>query len=397
MRAKQRKKKHVSWIDWTLLLIIVVLTIFGLIMQYSASSYDLDLVIKQGGFAVFGIFVILLMPAIPVGFYRKLSPVLFFGALAATMLARFIGKSANGATRWIKVGPITFQPSELLKAAMILTLAVVITKYINEINNLPETTIVNFLKNTEGISLIERLRMRKGYLLIFLIIAISAIMVAYFSKDLGTAVIIFGIGFAILFVISPRIKYLLGIVAAGVAAIAALVIAFPYRMGRITAWLNLEANTSDLGYQIKQGLYAIGSGGLLGKGLGKSIQKDVIPEAHTDMIFSVVCEELGILGGIVLIVLFILLILRLKKIYDQMNDLFSKVIIIGVATHMALQAFVNMAVMTNLIPNTGVPLPFISYGVTSLLCLMMEIGFVMVVRHDELKKEANRMEETGKK
>ena len=191
-----------------------------------------------------------------------------------------------------------------------------------------------------------------------------------------------------LLIVSPRLGYMIPLSVLGFGAAVVLIFAQSYRADRISAWLNLEENQSDLGFQIKQGLYAIGSGGLLGKGLGKSVQKAFIPEAHTDMIYAVLCEELGLIGGLTLIGLYVMLILRLKTIYNKVTDLFGKMIIAGVATHIALQAAVNMAVLTNLLPNTGIPLPFISYGGTSVLSLLAEIGLVLAVNRAEIRKEA---------
>jgi cell division protein FtsW len=149
---------------------------------------------------------------------------------------------------------------------------------------------------------------------------------------------------------------------------------------RVQAWLNLDKYADDIGYQITQALYAIGSGGLLGKGLGKSTQKlGFVPESENDMIFSIICEELGIIGGIILIALVALLLWRMKKIFDSAADLYGKIVVAGVAAHIAIQTFLNIAVVTNLLPNTGVPLPFISYGGTAVIFLLIEIGLVLSV------------------
>ena len=361
-----------------LLFIVAVLVILGLLMQYSASSYDLALVEKQGIIAGIGFILVFIISRIPAKVIYRLSIPLFIISLGATAITYVIGKEAKGAKRWIIIKGFSLQPSELLKAAMIIMLAAVICHYINEIN---DTAAISYaFKNRKELGYFAFLKPARGYIAMLFVVSISALTVAVATKDLGTAVILFAVGFFMMFVISPHVKYLVVIIIMGAAAAIGLVIAFPYRVGRITAWLNLDENTSDLGYQIKQGLYAIGSGGLFGKGLGKSIQKDIIPEPHTDMIYSIICEELGIVGGIFIIVLFVLLILRLKSIYDDISDLFGKMIVLGVASHFAIQAFVNMAVLTNLIPNTGVPLPFISYGGTSLICLLGEIGVVMSVR-----------------
>ena len=329
-------------LDWTLLLIVAVLVIMGLIMQYSASSYDLELVKKQGIFALAGFAVLFVVSRLPARFFYKLSVAAFALSMAAVAATMVLGRNIKGAKRWIEIGPLNFQPSELLKAALVMILAAVLCKYFHEINNLERITVKEFFRRRKEIRLGSFLRERKGYILPILIVIAAAAFVAVLTKDLGTAVIIFGIGFCMLLVISPGIRYLITILIAAGAASIGLILLFPYRMGRISAWLDLEGNTSDLGYQIQQGLYAIGSGGWFGRGLGKSIQKDFIPEPQTDMIFTIVCEELGIIGGIILIVLFVLLILRLRKIYNETADLFGKMIITGVTAHIGLQAIVNI-------------------------------------------------------
>ena len=374
------KKSKTGILDWTLLLIVVVLVILGLIMQYSASSYKLKLVIKQAEYAGIGLALVVGMSFIPPKFYYKISIPAYLFALLLTVLAGLAGKSVNGARRWFEIGTVTFQPSELLKAGVVISVAAVVLKFYYQMNQCEYYSLKEHIKQFRTIDHLAYVKEHTGYYLQLLLIIAAAGAVTVFNKDMGTGVIIFVIGYCMMMVMSPRIGWLLGLLAAGLVALGVLVAAFPYRMGRITAWLYPDENMDNLAYQGKQAIYAIGSGGWLGRGLGKSIQKGSIPEAHTDMIFSILCEELGIIGGIAVIVLFILLIVRLKKNYDQTTDIFGKMIIAGVSAHIWSQAFINMGVLTGLLPNTGVPLPFISYGGTSLLCLLIEIGLVMAVR-----------------
>ena len=383
----ENNQKKAGGIDWMLIFIAAVLIVLGLIMQYSASSYDLSLVRKQGIIAAAGFLVTMLISYIPAGILQKMAVFLYILALGATGITRIAGQDHKGARRWIEFRGFTIQPSEFLKIALILALATVIVHYINEINNLREIKLRDVVGKQKTMSFSELVTETKGYLLMLLLIVAAALTVAIATKDLGTAIIIFGIGIIMILVVSPRVKFLIALICGAAVIAGGLIMAFPYRRGRIAAWIDLDNNTSDLGYQIKQGLYAIGSGGWFGKGLGRSLMKTAIPESHTDMIFSIVCEELGIIGGMIIIILFILLILRLKLIYDQIGDLFGKMVVVGVASHIAIQVFTNVAVITNLIPNTGVPLPFISYGGTSLLCLMIELGIVMSVRRTSLKKK----------
>ena len=366
--------------DWTLLLIVLILTVLGIIMQYSASSYNIALVEKQGAFAAIGTAAVFFMSLIPAKVYYKLSVWVYGIALLLTAGAGLVGKTVNGARRWFEIGPITFQPSELLKAGLIMAVAMITCRYCTQIDQAEYIPLRQFPSALKETGLRNYLQEHKGYYLQILLIIAAAGAVTILNKDLGTGVAIFIIGYIMMAIISPRVKWLFGLLAAVFAAIIGVAVIFPYRMGRITAWLHPDETADSLGYQVREGLYAIGSGGWFGRGLGKSVQKEVIPEPHTDMIYSILCEELGILGGIVVIVLFVLLLLRLKRNYDMATDLYGKMVIAGVAAHIWIQSFFNIAVLTGVMPNTGIPLPFISYGGTSLLCLMGEIGLVMSVR-----------------
>lgn len=398
-KAEARKKTRVKGTDWMLILIVGILTVLGILMQYSASEYDWSIVKRSCILACVGLVLMFVASYIPIRFYQKISMFVLAATFAMTAATIVLGTESKGATRWIKItSTLSFQPSEFLKIGVILGLASIICKYINDINNLPELRFKVLFRNIKEKNygefpnffryLRNRIKQIKSYIFILLVTGLSGFVVAYITKDLGTALIIVGIGVVMLLIISPRPGYMIPLSIVGLGAVAGLILSQSYRADRIAAWLHLEENQSDLGFQIKQGLYAIGSGGLLGKGLGKSVQKAFIPEAHTDMIYAVVCEELGLIGGLTLIGLYVMLLLRCKTLYNRVTDLFGKMIIAGVATHIALQAAINMAVLTNLLPNTGIPLPFISYGGTSVLCLLAEIGLVLAVNRAEIKKEA---------
>lgn len=398
-KAEARKKTRVKGTDWMLILIVGILTVLGILMQYSASEYDWSIVKRSCILACVGLVLMFVASYIPTRFYQKISMFVLAATFAMTAATIVLGTESKGATRWIKItSTLSFQPSEFLKIGVILGLASIICKYINDINNLPELRFKVLFRNIKEKNygefpnffryLRNRIKQIKSYIFILLVTGLSGFVVAYITKDLGTALIIVGIGVVMLLIISPRPGYMIPLSIVGLGAVAGLILSQSYRADRIAAWLHLEENQSDLGFQIKQGLYAIGSGGLLGKGLGKSVQKAFIPEAHTDMIYAVVCEELGLIGGLTLIGLYVMLLLRCKTLYNRVTDLFGKMIIAGVATHIALQAAINMAVLTNLLPNTGIPLPFISYGGTSVLCLLAEIGLVLAVNRAEIKKEA---------
>ena len=195
---------------------------------------------------------------------------------------------------------------------------------------------------------------------------------------MSTSIIIMGITFLMLFVASPKYKPFIILGVAGVALGVIVLLGASYRGARITAWLDPE--NSDNGWQIMQSLYAVGSGGFFGKGLGQSMQKmGFIPESHNDMIFSIICEELGLFGAICIIAMFIMLLWRIMIIANNAPDLYGALICVGVMAQVGIQILINIAVVTNTIPNTGVPLPFISYGGTSLTFLLAEMGIVLSI------------------
>ena len=214
-------------------------------------------------------------------------------------------------------------------------------------------------------------------------------LLAYVCTDnLSTAIIIFCITVGMIFVAHPKTRIFLILVAVAIAFLAILVFVIgqsvkqtdDYRLNPITAWLHPENATGTAAYQTIQALYAIGSGGFLGRGLGNSIQKlGSVPEAQNDMIFSIICEELGIVGGVILLLLFGYLLYRLCFIAQNAPDLFGSLIVSGIFIHIALQVILNIAVVVNLMPNTGVTLPFISYGGTSIMFLMAEMGLALSV------------------
>jgi cell division protein FtsW len=277
---------------------------------------------------------------------------MMYAILVLLVLVLVLGISSNGAVRWIAIGPVQFQPSEAAKIVIILFTAHMATLKAARIGDV-------------------RIMAK-----VLLLPMVAVVLIA--KENLSTAIICAAISLMIVFVTSPKIKQFL-IMAAGVLVImVAFLLVASYRMERIKIWLNPEAY--DKGYQTLQALYAIGSGGIFGKGLGQSIQKlGFIPESHNDMIFSVICEELGLFGAVCLVALFALLIWRCVMIAMSAPDLYGALIVVGVVTHVAVQVIINIAVVTNTIPPTGVPLPFISYGGTALFGLLIEMGLVLSV------------------
>jgi cell division protein FtsW len=277
-----------------------------------------------------------------------------------------LAHSSHGATRWIYIFGFSIQPAEIAKIGAIITTA----------------TIIFGLKKKERLS-------AKGFFMILLPGAVLAGLVLVLTKNLSSAIIIGGIVYAMYTLcekknLTPYIILLAGIILATVAVL--LIVKFPdkfsfgYRAERILAWVNPEAYADGKGFQPIQSLYGIGSGGIWGKGLGKSVQKlYFLPEAHNDMIFSIICEELGLFGATAIILMFIIMIWRFLVIANNASDQFGALLVVGVMAHISIQVILNIAVVTNTIPNTGITLPFISYGGSSIVFLLAEIGLVLSV------------------
>lgn len=359
-RPEKSREKQIKYFDYTLLFIIIFLVGFGLVMLYSTSAYNAQAKFKDSAFylkkqlfaSVLGFIGMFVVANIDYHFWLKLGGLAYLVSLGLCTAVIFAGTNLNGSTRWLKIGPLSFQPSELAKVGVILFLAAVINRMPKQMGK-----FANILK------------------LLLLTIPIVGV-VAY--NNLSTAIIILGIAICLAFVSSP--KYLQFLVMGGMALGfgGIFILLESYRAERLKIWLNPEAY--DKGYQTLQGLYAIGSGGLFGKGLGESMQKlGFLPEAQNDMIFSIICEELGLFGAICVILLFLLLIWRFLVIANNASDLSGALIVVGIMAHIAIQVILNIAVVTNSIPNTGITLPFISYGGTSVAILLSEMGLALSV------------------
>lgn len=262
------------------------------------------------------------------------------------------GQEINGSKRWLNLGPLSFQPSEFSKVAVILFLVWQISR------TKSKTTGFWFMCRT--------------------MMTLLPVVGLVGSNNLSTAVIILGIGVLLIFVANPRYLQFLALGSAGIGFIAAFLAAESYRLERLAIWRDPEKY--EKGFQTIQGLYAIGSGGIFGKGFGNSLQKlGFVPEAQNDMIFSIVCEETGILGAFLVLFLFGLLIWRLCVLALNCRDLQGTLLCAGIMAHMAIQVVLNVAVVTNTIPNTGITLPFVSYGGTSVVFLLGEMGLALSV------------------
>lgn len=364
MPKKQVKKQKTSaYFDYNLLFILIFLMCFGLVMLYSSSSYTATNKFGDSAFYLWRQLRAIVIGAIPMVFLAKVDYRVWkrFGTLAyfvafalcTVVLIPGLGRSSHGSSRWLQLGPLSFQPSEFAKIAIIVFLAMIIEKIPKQMGN-----------------------MKSIVKIIAMLIPLVGV-IAY--ANLSTAIIILGIAVCMLFVASPKYKPFLIIGIIGVVFIVVFIVSQSYRMGRIEAWLHPET-AGDKGYQTLQGLYAIGSGGLFGKGLGESLQKmGNVPESQNDMIFTIICEELGLFGAICVILLYLLLLWRMMVIANNATDLFGALVVVGILSHISLQVILNIAVVTNTIPNTGVTLPFISYGGTSIVFLMLEMGLALSV------------------
>lgn len=374
--AKSRKANRNQaeyFFDYTLLFIVLFLLVFGLVMLYSVSSYKAGLdfgdsayYLKKQAFAtILGLVAMFVVSRIDYHFWERFAMLGYFVSVVAIALVKSpIGRTSNGASRWIYIGPLSIQPAEIAKLAMILFLSVMVRK------------------------MGKNIRTMKGFIIIMAMPLPVALMIWQVTNNLSSAIIVMGIAVLMIFVSTPDYKKYI-IMALGVVALAVGVVTYivnsaaqgaGFRGARILAWLNPQDYASETGFQTLQALYAIGSGRIFGKGLGRSMQKlGFLPEPQNDMIFSIICEELGLFGAFAIILLFIILLWRFMVIANNAADLFGALLVVGVLGHIAIQVILNIAVVTNSIPNTGISLPFISYGGTSVLFLLTEIGLVLSV------------------
>lgn len=346
--------------DYTLLTALSLLVVMGLVILYSTSAYNGEIkfhdsfyYLKKQVFAtLLGIAGMFVAANMDYHVWRHVAVLGYLTAILLSVAVLFIGDEINGSKRWLSLGPFSFQPSEFAKVAVILFLAHMVTKNAKDIG-----------------------KMRT---MIKIMVSILPIVGLVGASNLSTAIIILGIGVILIFVASPKYGQFVFMGLLGIGFMAIFLALESYRLERLAIWRNPEAY--EKGYQTLQGLYAIGSGGLFGRGLGESIQKlGFVPEAQNDMIFSVICEELGIFGASVILLLFAYLLYRLMFIAQNAPDLFGALLASGIFVHIALQVILNICVVTNLIPTTGITLPFFSYGGTSILFLMSEMGIALGV------------------
>ena len=371
-RRKAVKKQAVHYFDYSLLAIIIFLMCFGLVMLYSISSYEarteygdgMYFLKRQGLIGLGSIVVMMWVSRLDYHMFSKYAAMSYWGSMLLLALVKFtpLGIEVNGARRWFRLpANQSFQPAEIMKIAVIIFIPYLICRMGNKVHTL------------------------KGSLGVVEWGGLATLGVYVLTDNLSSAIIVMGISCCILFVVHKKQKIFLWIAGGGLAVFVAgsyilgrlLENSTSFRLRRIIAWLNPEKYASTISFQTVQGLYAIGSGGFFGKGLGNGVQKTVIPEVQNDMILSAICEELGVFGAIIILVLFGLLIYRLLFIAQNAPDLYGAQIMTGIMSHIAIQVILNVMVVTNMMPNTGITLPFISYGGTSILFLMIEMGMAL--------------------
>lgn len=355
--------------DVPFLLLTLLLLAIGVVMvlssSFARSYYTTEnhtatyFFSRQLVFAVIGVGVMIVASVFPIGFYRKMSLLLFLAAIMLMLLVLIGGKKVNGARRWFELFGVTFQPSEIAKIAVILFDATLICRF--------------------------RGRMKTFRYGVIPYVAVAGVVIALLILEphISASIIIVIITAAMMLLGGTRLYWFF--IGGGVVGLGFFLVVnvLDYSSSRISAWLDPFADTSDTGYQIVQSLYAIGSGGFSGLGLGNSRQKYLyLPEEHNDFIFSVVCEELGFIGAVLILVLFALLIIRGYWLAMHCRDFYSFLVCGGITSLLALQVILNIAVVTNLIPCTGISLPFFSYGGTALLIQLAEMGIVLSISRD---------------
>lgn len=368
MKKKRKLFSIANGFDMPFLIILMLILVIGLVCMYSASYayafywYDGDsyyFIKRQLAFAVLGVVAMLMISTIDYHVLHKFSWVLWIVSLALLVVA-YIMPSSTGIHRWIRIPGIgQFQPSEVAKFALIVLYA-----HLVSLNHKKMKTFT------------------KGYLPFMAILGITCGLV-FIEPHLSGTMLLLGIGLILMYVGGTRLVYLLGTIGIGGAAAGYMIFGMGYEKDRIDVWLKpLEMFTKDkdMAWQTVQSLYAIGSGGLMGQGLGNSRQKHLfLPEPENDFIFSIVCEELGFIGAVLIIILFGLLVWRGFVIGMKAPDKFGSMLAIGLTGQIGLQVAFNVAVVTNTIPNTGISLPFFSYGGTSLVMLLAQMGVVLSV------------------
>lgn len=373
------KYKQCGRIDGLFLIAVCLITAYGTIMVFSAGtayaearySDSMYFIKKQTVWLLLGFAVMILASRIEPCIYKKYTPYLYGFTLFLLLLVLAVGFVGNGAQRWISVGPITIQPSEIAKISIILMLAFYFSKFEDKATD---------RRSKKNVFLY-------GTLFPCLIIAIPIVLVML-QKHLSCIIILGAIGLLLIFAAGIDPRYISAFCGVGAVGVTCLALFTDYTKDRITVWQDPEKYKLTGGWQTLQGLMAIGSGGLFGVGYGNSILKHCyVSEPANDMIFAILCEELGLVGATLAMILFGFLIYRGCVIALRAPDCYTRLICLGICIKMAVQVLLNIAVVTNTIPNTGISLPFFSYGGSSLVMLFFEMGIILSVsRQSKIQK-----------
>lgn len=384
MANKNKTKKFSFFLngkfDYSILIVTLLLLSMGLIMLLSASApksfsengNSYEYIMKQGFVAIVGLVLMIALSKIDYRIYRKLKWLIYIGFVVLLIIVGFVGIGENGAKRWINILGFSFQPSEFAKVGFIIFYA----------------SLLSDMKEKNKIKKIV-----PGFVFPLMFLLPVAYAVFVLQNHFSATFIMAAITCVQMFVAGSMLRYFLGVGLVGVGGIALYVLkgiasgeTNNFRLGRIETWLNIEADLTGSGWQINQSLYAIGSGGLFGLGLGNSKQKySYLPEPQNDFIFAVLAEELGYIGSIFVIILFALFVWRGIVIAIKAEDNFGTLIAIGITTMIGLQALINIAVVTNTIPVTGMPLPFFSYGGSAMLANLMAVGILLSISRNSKK------------
>ena len=378
-RVKDRK---IGTVDLPFFFIVTILLVMGIIMMFSASyawaigegQEGIFYAKRQMAFGLGGLIAMFILSKIDYHLFNNIavSGGTYLFALVLLALVKFtpLGREYNEARRWLKIGPVEFQPSELMKFAIIISFAYLIVSNQGRIKDF-----------------------KKGLLPFFVLLG-PVVFFLMKQPHLSCTIIICAIGLILIYIGGARLKHILAVGFIGALGLGGVVVykirheGVTYFISRFQSWLKPFSDTTDVTWQTDQSLIAIGSGGFFGMGLGNSRQKfQYLPESKNDFVFSIVCEELGFVGAFTVILLFAFFVFRGFYIASKSPDKFGMLVCIGITLQVGLQAFLNIAVVSNFVPNTGISLPFFSYGGTSLLVLLAEIGVVMNISRQILETE----------
>lgn len=393
MSGEKSETEYTPGVEFKILTAVIFLTAFGLVMIFSASSYSASLSAeanyqstyyfrKQLIFFLGGMFLLFLASVMNYKLFKKLAWIFYAISIISILLLKTpLGVKVNGATRWLQILGFCIQVADIVKVCVIIFMAYFISKHWKSMHEI------------------------KTIITLWILIGIQAAFVLVISSNLSSAIILLLMCFTITFIVSDNKKFHIIIFSLGMLAVIIFIIVvknnlpleseldnYPYQMRRFFAWLAPNKYAGGIGYQVLQSLYAIGSGGLLGKGLGNGTQKLAnIPEAQNDMIFAIICEELGLVGALLMFLMFGYLLYQMFVVVRESKNLYGSLVVMGVMFHITYQIIVNVCVAVNLFPNTGVSLPFVSYGGSAILCTLIEIGLVIGIRRQQVNRKYSKI------